>query len=67
MQDCETNDCRKEKRGCEGCYYNKESLIKDIDKALRNFKNEKVEITYCYSKFCENKCYKHIDNKKENN
>ena len=40
MQDCETNDCRKEKRGCEGCYYNKESLIKDIDRALENFKNE---------------------------
>lgn len=18
---CETNDCRKEKRGCKGCYY----------------------------------------------
>ena len=22
MQDCETNDCRKEKRGCKGCFYN---------------------------------------------
>ena len=22
MPDCETNDCRKEKRGCKGCYYN---------------------------------------------
>lgn len=21
--DCETNDCRKEKRGCKGCYYDK--------------------------------------------
>ena len=21
--ECETNDCRKEKRGCKGCYYNK--------------------------------------------
>ena len=20
-RDCETNDCRKEKRGCKGCYY----------------------------------------------
>lgn len=21
MEDCETNDCRKEKRGCKGCFY----------------------------------------------
>lgn len=21
MQDCETNDCRKEKMGCKGCFY----------------------------------------------
>ena len=23
MPDCETNDCRKEKRGCKGCFYDK--------------------------------------------
>lgn len=30
MKDCETNDCRKEKRGCKGCYY-EENIDKDIE------------------------------------
>jgi hypothetical protein len=30
MEDCETNDCRKEKRGCKGCYYDK-----NIDEDIR--------------------------------
>jgi hypothetical protein len=29
MQDCETNDCRKEKRGCKGCYYENKNIDKD--------------------------------------
>lgn len=30
--DCETNDCRKEKRGCKGCYYNKKVKLSEHDK-----------------------------------
>lgn len=63
--DCETNDCRKEKRGCKGCYYyEKKDIIEAYNKLLERIKKENG--VYCHSKFCQNKCYKHIDNKKEN-
>lgn len=29
MEDCETNDCRKEKRGCKGCYYDEKEKEKN--------------------------------------
>lgn len=33
--DCETNDCRKEKRGCKGCYYEERKRINDLEKTLQ--------------------------------
>ena len=39
-------------------------LIKAIDDIKEQFGNEKVEIAYCYKNNCENKCWRHIDNKK---
>ena len=44
--DCETNDCRKEKRGCKGCYYNEseENMSdKNIDKDIEMLK-EAVDV-----------------------
>ena len=34
--ECETNECQKEKRGCKGCYYNKEENIKEVEKDDQN-------------------------------
>ena len=57
--DCETNDCRKEKRGCKGCYYDKnfdnsydyilklntrEELIENGLKLLGELENKDEEI-----------------------
>lgn len=46
MEDCETNDCRKEKRGCKGCYYDKSEgnmSYKNIDKDIEILKKLKTE------------------------
>ena len=36
--ECETNDCRKEKRGCKGCYYDGvekiEKMVKDVGETI---------------------------------
>ena len=57
--DCETNDCRKEKRGCKGCFYDKnfdnsydyilklntrEELIENGLKLLGELENKDEEI-----------------------
>ena len=49
MKDCETNDCRKEKRGCKGCYY-------------ENKKIPSTDKTYCYGMFCKEyeKCERYV-------
>ena len=51
--------------GQKGIEMLEKDLIKEIDKALENFKNDKVTETYCYSNTCKDKCYKHISNKYE--
>lgn len=38
--DCETNDCRKEKLGCKGCYYEDKNIDKDIIEKLDGFFNK---------------------------
>ena len=50
--ECETNDCRKEKRGCKGCYYHKEE---DITKEIRKI------IKYCRARECDDCKYKFND------
>lgn len=45
MEDCETNDCRKEKRGCKGCYYENKNIDKDIEilkEHIKELDEEKV-------------------------
>lgn len=57
MEDCETNDCRKEKLTCEGCFYRKQKELEEMDaksvyKAVRN-KIDK-ELLKWYEKYKKN-------------
>lgn len=48
MKDCETNDCRKEKMGCNGCYYDKDAeIIEELkNKKIRKFANNPYRKTF---------------------
>lgn len=61
---CETNDCRKEKRGCKGCYYNKSA--DEMFEELGYKKNEGLRsIDFCNKygllQFDKNSNVIHID------
>lgn len=69
MMNCETNDCRKEKRGCKGCFYNEGTEV-TADEMFKELGYEKKEHNYktmgkvyeyenddgrCIDFMCENK------------
>ena len=45
--DCETDDCRKEKRGCKGCFYSDGKEDEDINPEIIKI------IKYCRARECD--------------
>ena len=57
---CETNDCRKEKRGCKGCYYENNEL-KAITTQYNAFKGDlpdNTKIIFADSEYFQNGIFK---------